>query len=90
MYIFFPFVAGKHTAQQLGFELVYMYYMDGQVVTVGTERGNAYLISHPAILSKFQAEILSYIDSNLKSIHNINFIVLYVLLVAYNINRKVC
>ena len=71
-----------------------MYYMDGQVVTVGTERGNAYIISHPAILSKFQAEFLygkvSYIDSNLKSIYNINFIVLYVLLVAYNIHRKVC
>ena len=35
-----------------------MYYMDGQVVTVGTEGGKAYLISHPAILSKFQSEFL--------------------------------
>ena len=54
MYIFFPFVAGKHTAQQLGFELVYMYYMDGQVVTVGTERGNAYLISHQLFCLNFK------------------------------------
>ena len=47
-----------NTAEQLGFEVANMYCLDGEVVTVGTRKGKAYLNSHPAILSTFQSKFL--------------------------------
>ena len=47
-----------NTAEQLGFQLASMIYIDGETVTVGTKGGKAYLSSHPAILSSFQSHFL--------------------------------
>ena len=47
-----------NTAQQLGVQMASMYYLDGEIVTVGTQGGKAYLNSHPAILATFQANFL--------------------------------
>ena len=44
--------------QQLGIQVASMYYFDGEIVTVGTTKGKAYLNSHPAILAAYQAEFL--------------------------------
>ena len=35
-----------------------MYYIDGELVTVGTKKGKSYLNSHPAILATFQSQCL--------------------------------
>ena len=46
------------TVQQQGFEMAAMYYMNGEIMTVGMKKGKDYLTSHPAILSTFQAKVL--------------------------------
>ena len=35
-----------------------MYYVDGEVATVGTKKGKSYLNSHPAIIATFQSLFL--------------------------------
>ena len=35
-----------------------MYYLDKEIITVGTKKGKVYLNSHPAIVATFQAEFL--------------------------------
>ena len=52
------FITQANTVQQLGFEMAAMYYMNGEIMTVGTKKGKDYLTSHPAILSTFQAKFL--------------------------------
>lgn len=52
------YIYQANTAEQLGFQLASMYYIDGETVTVGTKGGKAYLNSHPAILSSFQSQFL--------------------------------
>ena len=55
-----------NTAEELGFGFAGMYYIDGELVTVGTKKGKAYLTSHPAILATFQSHFLygNYSNSN--------------------------
>ena len=52
------FITQANTLQQLGCEMAAMYYLNGELVTVGSKKGKDYLTSHPAILATFQAKFL--------------------------------
>ena len=39
-----------------------MFYIDGELLTVGTTKGKSYLNSHPAIISTFQSHFLYGMD----------------------------
>ena len=47
-----------NTAEELGFHFASMFYIDGELVTVGTKKGKSYRNSHPAIISTFQSHFL--------------------------------
>ena len=48
-----PCTLKANTAEELGFHFASMFYIDRELVTVGTRKGKSYLNSHPAIMSHF-------------------------------------
>ena len=51
-----------NTAEELGFHVASMFYVDGELITVGTRTGKSYLNSHPAIMATFQSHFLYGIE----------------------------
>lgn len=54
-----------------------MFYIDGELVTVGTTKGKSYLNSHPAIISTIQSHFLYGIGIVMRNCHSYSYTYIY-------------